>query len=181
MAEVPSIPIDIKKEIAFSILNVGEVLAKTIDYFSNDVNTEEIKDLIKLSECNSQRRVSTEENVDSVPSSAVSPVTSASASVDSMSQATREVEARSPSQESRFVDVGCSPAEPSTPVPPPELHMDLRSAQQLEVSDSTPQQECLTAGETAEELAAEESYNKVEHIEEKVHIFDLSYFLTRES
>ena len=181
MAEVPSIPIDIKKEIAFSILNVGEVLAKTIDYFSNDVNTEEIKDLIKLSECNSQRRVSTEENVDSVPSSAVSPVTSASASVDSMSQATREVEARSPSKESRFVDVGCSPAEPSTPVPPPELHMDLRSAQQLEVSDSTPRQECLTAGETAEELVAEESYNKVEHIEEKVHIFDLSYFLTRES
>jgi hypothetical protein len=50
-------PIDIKKEIAFSILNVGEVLAKTIDYYSlpNTPNKggpggEELKELIKISE-----------------------------------------------------------------------------------------------------------------------------------
>jgi hypothetical protein len=46
-------PIDIKKEIAFSILNVGEVIAKTIDYYSlesNDTQSEDLKELIKLSD-----------------------------------------------------------------------------------------------------------------------------------
>lgn len=46
-------PIDIKKEIAFSILNVGEVLAKTIDYYSLDSKSghpEELNELIKISE-----------------------------------------------------------------------------------------------------------------------------------
>jgi hypothetical protein len=45
--------IDIKKEIAFSILNVGEVIAKTIDYYSLDPkegHAEELKELISLSE-----------------------------------------------------------------------------------------------------------------------------------
>ena len=45
--------IDIKKEIAFSILNVGEVIAKTIDYYSLDPkegHAEELKELITLSE-----------------------------------------------------------------------------------------------------------------------------------
>lgn len=44
-------PIDIKKEIAFSILNVGEVLAKTIDYYSlPSKESDELKELIKISE-----------------------------------------------------------------------------------------------------------------------------------
>lgn len=48
-------PINIKKEIAYSILNIGEVLAKTIDYYSLDVGkdgqpNEELNELIKLSE-----------------------------------------------------------------------------------------------------------------------------------
>lgn len=43
--------IDIKKEIAFSILNVGEVLAKTIDYYSlSSSESDELKELIKISE-----------------------------------------------------------------------------------------------------------------------------------
>ena len=46
--------IDIKKEIAISILNVGEVLAKTIDYYSmsssNGNKEEDLKELIKISE-----------------------------------------------------------------------------------------------------------------------------------
>lgn len=48
---VSSSAIDIKKEIAFSILNVGEVLAKTIDYYSMPSSeSEELKELIKISE-----------------------------------------------------------------------------------------------------------------------------------
>jgi hypothetical protein len=47
-------PINIKKEIAYSILNIGEVLAKQIDYYSLDTNAkeggEELNELIKLSE-----------------------------------------------------------------------------------------------------------------------------------
>ena len=47
-------PINIKKEIAYSILNIGEVLAKQIDYYSLDTNGkdggEELNELIKLSE-----------------------------------------------------------------------------------------------------------------------------------
>ena len=48
-----SVPIDIKKEIAFSILNMGEVIAKTIDYYSlesTDAQSEDLKELIKLSD-----------------------------------------------------------------------------------------------------------------------------------
>jgi hypothetical protein len=46
-------PLDIKKEIAFSILNMGEVIAKTIDYYSlesTDAQSEDLKELIKMSD-----------------------------------------------------------------------------------------------------------------------------------
>ena len=49
----PKSVINIRKEIAFSILNVGEVLASTIDYYLLDPEkgqAEELKELIKLSD-----------------------------------------------------------------------------------------------------------------------------------
>ena len=49
----PKSVINIRKEIAFSILNVGEVLASTIDYYLLDTEkgqAEELKELIKLSD-----------------------------------------------------------------------------------------------------------------------------------
>lgn len=55
-SQSPEKVIDIKKEIAFSILNVGEVLAKTIDYYSLDPNTDDIKNLVEIS--NKQKEVS---------------------------------------------------------------------------------------------------------------------------
>ena len=46
--------LDIKKEIAFSILNVGEMIAKTIDYYSltstSEPHSDELNELIKLSD-----------------------------------------------------------------------------------------------------------------------------------
>lgn len=60
-------PIDIRKEIAFSILNIGEVIAKTIDYYSleNATQSQDLKELIKLSEeqANLEKSLKHEEQV----------------------------------------------------------------------------------------------------------------------
>lgn len=85
--------IDIKKEIAISILNVGEVLAKTIDYYSlSSSNTKEadLKELIKISE---QQAAITKQNNGTEPiAEETAPTTSAAAASTEVAPTNESVE-----------------------------------------------------------------------------------------
>ena len=147
-ASKKSSPINIRKEIAYSILNVGEVLAKTIDYYSLDSNTDELKNLIELS--SSRQKISPspevevvkeeeqlhvdtveetgkpDESMEAKHEAAVSSGSSlVSPSISSSSSSSLSI---SPSQK-MTVETSSDvtiPGEPTTPVPPPEMNVDLK-------------------------------------------------------
>lgn len=161
--EVESTAIDIKKEIAFSILNVGEVIAKTIDYYSNDPETPEMKNLIEISSRQSQNEIDTKLNKS--PSSSLV-ISTSSASIGSIQQ---DVIDLSPSQKLKPKDSDNDkqdlPAEPSTPVPPPELNLEHTSTVPCD-SNSTPEKhdfsdEIVIAKENKNEIFGDDDFHRI--------------------
>lgn len=133
-------PIDIKKEIAFSILNVGEVLAKTIDYYSNEPDTAEIKDLIELS--NKQAKCTEiKDQGKSSASSLVSPSSSSSTSVGSIPHEIISSPTKENAESLKEEEKANLPTEPTTPIAPPQLKLD-HTETKCETS-STPKQDFI--------------------------------------
>lgn len=179
---------------------ITKVLAKTIDYYSHDPQSNEMKDLIamsnkqetntqnteapsnaeKLSHNQSDNEMSKEQsNHKSCSSSLVSPSVSTSSSVRSLPQ-----DSASPVHQKFNADKDLK-AEPTTPVPPPELNLDSNNV--AHDNKLTPQQEVV---ERASNLVDEnidkscdvetcerEDFKPLDNneiIEEKVNIFFIS-------
>ena len=149
-ASKKSSPINIRKEIAYSILNVGEVLAKTIDYYSLDSNAEELKNLIELSASRQKISSSPPPEVEVIKEEQlhVDTVEVETGKIDESMEAKQEAAASSgsslvspsiSSSSSSSLSISPSqkltvetssdatiPGEPTTPVPPPEMSVDLK-------------------------------------------------------